>query len=196
MATTIDWFGGDGANEIVPAESGEFDTLGFFGASFGFSIRVGEFNNTCRVTNDNGTTENGQIPNLRFANATGAFVGPDLIARELLQIDNDEATLRIRLSTDSSVATQNSAFRAFDRININNGPSGVLVNSIEIIKLAAAPIGSGDNAWIAIAGTGDLDLDDQVAPSSVHTWYVGLTASPQSIGEKTDLGFYFETEFL
>jgi len=196
MATTIDWFGGDGSNEILPAESGEFDTLGFFGAAFGFSIRVGEWNNTCRVTNDNGTTDNGQIPNLRFANTSGAFVASDLVARELNQIDNDEATLRIRLNTDSAVSTQNSAFRAFDRVNINNDPSGVTVNACEIIKVPSDPVGSGDTNWTAIAGTTDLALDDQVAASSIHTWYLGVTASPQSIGEKTDLGFYFETEFL
>ena len=195
MATTIDWFGGDGANEILPAESGANDTLGFFGANFGFSIRVGEFNNTSFVTNDNGTTNFGQVPNLRFANTSGAFVASELTATELLEIDNSEATLRVTLSTDSAVGTQNSAFRAFDRVNINNAPSGVTINSAEIIK--PDPVrGSGDTFWTVIAGTGDLELDDQVAASSVHRWYLGVTASPQSIGEKTDLGFYFESEFL
>jgi len=195
MATTIDWFGGDAANEIVPAESGVNDTLGFFGANFGFSIRVGEWNNTSFVTNDIGTTNNGQVPNLRFANTSGAFVASELTATELLEIDNSEATLRIRLATDSSVGTQNSAFRAFDRVNINNNPSGVTINAAEIIK--PDPVrGSGDVIWTTIAGTGALSFDDQVAASSVHVWYVGVTASPQSIGEKTDLGFYFETEFL
>lgn len=196
MTTTIDWFGGDGANEIVPAESGTFDTLGFFGAAFGFSIRVGEWNNTCRVTNDNGTSENGQIPNLRYFNASGAYVGSDLVARELVEIDADEATLRIRLSTDSAVGTQNTAFRAFDRVDINNGPSGVTINAAEILKPLPSVRGSGDIFWTSIAGTGSLILEDQVAASSVHVWYVGLTASPLSIGEKTDLGFYHETEFL
>ncbi len=195
MATTIDWFGGDAANEIVPAESGEFDTLGFFGAAFGFSIRVGEYNNTCRVTNDNGTAENGQIPNLRFANISGAFVASDLIARELLEIDDDETTLRIRLQTDGLVGTQNSAFRAFDRVSIANAPSGVTVKAAEIRK--PDPVrGSGNTNWTDIAGATDLGLFDQVAASSVHEWFVGLTVSPDSIGEKTDLGFYFETEFL
>lgn len=196
MATTIDWYGGDGSNEIVPAESGEFDTLGFFGAAFGFSIRVGEWNNTCRVTNDNGTTDNGQIPNLRWANTSGAFVASDLIARELNQIDNDEATLRVRLNTDSDVTTQNSAFRAFDRVNIANAPSGVTVNACEIRKIPADPVGSGDSNWTTVAGTGALSFDDQTVASGTHAWYVGISASPTSIGEKTDLGFYFETEFL
>ena len=196
MATTIDWFGGDAANEIVPAESGVNDTLGFFGANFGFSIRVGEFNNTNYVTDDIGTTNFGQVPNLRWANVSGAFVASELTATELLEVDNSEATLRVRLSTDSSVGTQNSAFRAFDRVNINSDPSGVTVLAAEIIKPNPVIRGSGDTNWTAIAGTTDLTLDDQVAASSVHAWYLGVTVSPDSIGEKTDLGFYFETEFL
>ena len=195
MATTIDWFGGDAANEILPAESGASDTLGFFGANFGFSIRVGEWNNTNFVTDDIGTTNFGQVPNLRWANTSGAYVASELTATELLEVDNSEATLRIRLQTDSAVGTQNSAFRAFDRVSIANFPSGVTVNAAEIIK--PDPVrGSGDTSWTTIAGTGDLNFDDQVAASSVHSWYVGVTVSPDSIGEKTDLGFYFETEFL
>ena len=143
MATTIDWFGGDAANEIVPAESGVNDTAGFFGANFGFSIRVGEFNNTSFVTNDNGTTNFGQIPNLQFANTSGAFVASEITATELLEVDNTETTLRVRLQTDSDVATQNSAFRAFDRVNINNNPSGVTVQSAEMLKPNPSIRGSG-----------------------------------------------------
>lgn len=198
MATTIDWYGGDGSNEILPAESGEFDTLGFFGAAYGFSIRVGEYNQTSRVTNDNGTAQNGQIPNVRYANPTGAFVASELVGRELQNVDNDEATLRIRLFTDSTVSTQNSAFRAFDRTNIANAPSGVTVLAAEIRNPPGSPTpSSGDSSWTTIAGATDLSLADQtVSPSSVHEWFIAITVTPTSIGEKTDLGFYFETEFL
>jgi hypothetical protein len=197
MATTIDWFGGDGANQILPAESGDNDTLGFFGAGFGFSIRVGEYNNTCYVTNDNGTTSYGQTPNLRWANSSGAYVASETVATELLEVDNTEATLRITLNTDSDVQTQNSAFRAFDRVNIDNNPSGVTMLAAEINKPSPSVRGSGDTFWSNIAGSGSvLSLDDHLAASGTHQWYVGLTASPLTIGEKTNLGFYFETEFL
>lgn len=197
MATTITWHGGDGANQILPAESGDNDTLGFFGAGFGFSIRVGEFNNTSYVTNDNGTTNYGQTPNLRWANVSGAYVASETVATELLEVDNTEATLRIRLTTDSNVQTQNTSFRAFDRVSINNDPSGVTVYAAEINKPSPSVRGSGDTNWTAIAGSGaTLSMDDQLYASGVHDYYVGLSVTPDSIGEKTDLGFYWETEFL
>ena len=197
MATTINWFGGDGANEILPAESGDNDTLGFFGAGFGFSIRVGEYNNTCYATNDNGTVNHGQVPNLRWVNTSGAYVSSELVGTELLEIDNTETTLRITLNTDSNVQTQNSSFRAFDRVNIDNNPSGVTILAAEINKPSPSTRGSGDVNWTTIAGSGStLSMDDQLLASGVHLWYVGITASPTSIGEKTNLGFFFETEFL
>ena len=197
MATTIEWYGGDGANEIVPAESGANDTLGFFGAGFGFSIRVGEYNNSTYVTTDNGSTNHGQVPNLRYANSSGAYVASELVATELLEIDDDEATLKIILTTDSAVQTQNASFRAFDRNNINNNPSGVTVYAAEILKPDTGVRGSGDASWISIAGSGSvLDLEDHAYSSGVDEWYIGLTVTPTSIGEKTNLAFYFQTEFV
>ena len=197
MATTIAWAGGDGANPILPAESGANDTLGFFGAGFGFSIRVGEYNNTCYSTNDNGTTNFGQVPNLRFANSSGAYVASETVATELLEVDNAESTLRITLNTDSNVQTKNTSFRAFDRVNIDNNPSGVVVKAAEINKPSPSFRGSGDVSWSTIAGSGStLAINSQLLASGTHIWHVGVTASPQSIGEKTNLCFYFETEFL
>ena len=200
MVTTIRWFdGGETPGlEILPAASGGFNTAGFFGASFSFSIRIGEFNNTTFRTNANGTSNGGALPNLRFANVSGAFVGPSIIAEELLEIENFQATLLVRLNTDNPIKTQNSSFRCFDRININNNPSGVTMRATEIRKDQIPVRGSGNTNWTVVAGSGDtLSLFDQTTENSaVHRWYVGLTATPLSIGEKTNIGFYFETEFL
>jgi hypothetical protein len=199
MATTIKWYPGDNIGnasfEILPAASGGFNTVGFFGASFGFSIRVGEFNETTTRTNANGTSNGGSMPNTRFANATGAFIGASAI--ELLSVDNTESTLAIRLITDSSVGTQNTSFRAFDRTNINNNPSGVTIRAAEVIKPNPVQVGSGDASWTIVAGSGaTLSLDDQSVAATTHDWYLALTGTPTSIGEKTNIGFYFETEFL
>ena len=198
MASTIRWFGGAGSPEIAPAASGGFNTLGFFGASFGFSIRVGEYNTTTFRTNANGTSNGSQLPNIKFANSSGAYVGASLVAEELLEIENTLATLNVRLTTDTAIKTQNSNFRAFDRVNINNNPSGVYIAAAEIEKDNASVRGSGDQFWQQIFGSGSvLTLSDQTtANSTQHDWYIALTASPLSIGEKTEIGFYWETEFL
>lgn len=191
MATTIDWFGGNFVNQILPAESGTYDTLGHFGGGFGLSIRVGFYNDTSWVTNDDGTAQNGQVPNVKYASLTGCYTPAIVNPRLLTALATSEATLGIRLITDSSVQTQNSAFRAFDRVSIDNAPSGVTIKAFEV-KAG----GSGDSVWTTIAGTGSLTLDNQTTASGTHIWYVAVTASPNSIGEKRDIGYYFETEFL
>jgi len=199
MATTITWAGGGGSPTIQPAASGGFNTCGFFGSSFGFSIRVGEYNQSTFRTNEAGTSDGGTLPNLRYANTSGAYVGGLSTPDELRNIEQYEATLRIRLDTDAPVGTQNSSFRAFDKVNINNNPSGVAIFAAEILK-DPGTYGSGDVSWTQIYGSGSiLSLDDHILAWQTgvqHDWYIGLTATPTSIGEKTDIGFYFETEFL
>jgi len=198
MATTIQWFGGAGSPEILPAASGGFNTVGFFGAGFGFSIRVGEFNNTTFRTNANGTSDGAQLPNLRFANVSGAFAGASVVAEELLEINNSETTLKITLTTDNPIQTQNTNFRAFDRVSINNDPSGVTIRAAEMRKDQSLVRGSGNTNWLVVAGSGSVRtlFDQTTENNTVHDFYVGLTGTPNSIGEKTEIGFYFETEFL
>ncbi len=199
MATTIKWYPGDnignGSFEIFPAASGGFNTVGFFGASFGFSIRVGEFNQSTNRTNANGTSNGGSMPNTRFASATGAIVGLSTIHLE--EVEDGESTVAIRLITDSAVGTQNATFRAFDRSDINNNPSGVTIRAAQILKPNPVIRGSGDASWTIVAGSGaTLPVADQIGVATTHDWYIALTATPNSIGEKTNIGFYFETEFL
>lgn len=197
MASTIRFFGGNGSPEVFPAASGGFNTVGFYGAGFGLSVRVGEYNESTFRSIENGTSNGGSIPNLRFANPTGAFVAGLIPARELREVNNFETTLRIRLNTDSAVATQNTNFRAFDKSNINKAPSGVTVRAAEIRKDNVIVRGSGDAGWTVIAGSGSvLPMDNRADLTVQKDFYVALTVSPTSIGEKTQFGFYWETEFL
>ncbi|MBU2061949.1 MAG: hypothetical protein KKH44_08915 [Bacteroidetes bacterium] len=197
MSTTIQWAGGAGTPIIQPAASGGLNTCGFFGSAFGFSIRVGEFNNTTYRTTADGTTDGGALPNLRWANSSGAYVASELVATELLEVANAEATLNVLLTTDNAVKTQNASLRAFDRVAINNNPSGVTIYAAEIAKDSAVR-GSGDVSWTIIAGSGSvLSLADQTTDDfTEHNYYIGLSATPTSIGSKTNLAFYWECEFL
>ena len=194
MATTLKFLNpANNSIEILPAASGGLNTIGFFGPGFGLSVRVGDFNETTFRTTEDGQTNGTQLPNVRWASATGAFVGPSIIEQGLQSILINEATLQIELMTDSVVETQNAVFRTFDKTSIDNPPSGVTVFAAEIV---AGPT-SGDFNWTEIEGSGTvLNLDDQVNPDTTHNWRIALSSTPTSIGEKTNFAFYFETEFL
>lgn len=198
MATTLNFLSpANPSLEVLPAASGGFNTIGFYGPGFGLSVRVGEYNETTFRTTEDGSTDGSALPNLRYANTSGAYVASEIVATELTSVENSEATLRIRLTTDSAVSTQNAKFRTFDKTSINSAPSGVTVYAAEIIKPSGAVPGSGDTNWTEIYGSGSvLSLDDQATAATEHNFYIGLTCTPDSIGEKTNFAFYFECEFL
>lgn len=194
MATTLRFLNpSNPADEILPAASGGFNTVGFYGPGFGLSVRVGEFNETTFRTTEDGQTNGNALPNVRWASATGAFVGASIIEQGLQSIGITEATIQVELVTDVAVQTQNTIFRTFDKTSIDNPPSGVDVYAAEVQAGAA----SGDANWTQIQGSGVvLGLDDQTVAATTHNWYLALSSTPTSIGEKTNFAFYFETEFL
>lgn len=64
------------------------------------------------------------------------------------------------------------------------GPSGLNTSSDEVL---ATGDGSHYN-WISNSG--------EQCRATRHDWYIGLSASPDSIGSKTDFGLYFTLEYL
>jgi hypothetical protein len=64
------------------------------------------------------------------------------------------------------------------------GPSGLNTSSDDTL---AADDGAYLN-WIAQSGAS--------CRSTRHDWYIALSASPDSIGSKTDFGLYFTLEYL
>ena len=108
--------------------------------------------------------------------------------------------------------TQNAKIRIFDRVNINNDPSGVTQKVAELIHPATsqAVTGSGDTSWSEPVGSSViLDLADSPGESGEfagngtvstydddrHDWYLALSASPDSIGSKL-YALYVELEYL
>jgi len=194
MATTLKFYNPtNNAIEILPAASGGLNTVGFYGPGFGLSIRVGDFNEGTYITTEDGQTNGSALPNVRWASVTGAYLAASIIPSLLQDILTTEATLEIELVTDVAVTTQNAVFRTFDKASIDNAPSGVDVYAAEVISGAA----SGDTTWTQIQGSGSvLNLADQTISNTTHEWFIALSSTPTSIGEKTNFAFYFETEFL
>ncbi len=72
--------------------------IGFYGSNFGYSIPVGEFNQTTYITNAAGTTQGPQADNIKWAHPNSGLVNSNLTATNLTQIPNQNATLNIRQS--------------------------------------------------------------------------------------------------
>lgn len=202
MAESIDFY----SNNIAIGGSG----IGFFGsAGFGSSVAVGEYQSSTYITNENGTLQGAEINNVKYVHPSSGLSGASTLA--LRNIPNYKATLNVRFTSTSPVKTQNAQVRIYDRSNINNNPSGVTTKVVEIIHPStseAGLLGSGSTTWSTLAGSGTtLSLASSpgssgLSPSGIntvdtrHDWYLAVSASPDSIGSKTQYGLWIQLEYL
>lgn len=184
--------------------------LGFFGGTFGTSVDVGSYQDATFITNGNGTDEGPQVNNIKWLSAGSGEINGASSGVPLTAIPNYLATLNIRFTHGSAVKTQNAKLRIFDRTAIDNAASGVTCKVAEIIHVTdtQTDTGSGDSTWHTPAGSSDV-VDLVASPGESghspngsdttdtrHDWYTAISASPDSIGSKTDFGLYVELEYL
>lgn len=190
--------------------------LAFFGDSgFGSSVEVGTYQGTTFVSDGTGSSRGGQANNIKYFNAGSGIVGTIGSGIGLRAIPNYQSTLNIRFTHSSKVKVQNCQLRIYDRANVNKAASGVTTKVAEIIhpRITQRNTGSGDRSWISPGGSGVVvnfasspgisgvhagDGVSQVSSkqSSRHDWYTAISASPDSIGNKTQYGLYFALEYI
>ncbi len=193
--------------------------LGFYGpGTFGSSVRVGEYQDNTYMTDATGAVEGPKVDNIKYVHPNSGEIGGGDV-RVLRDIPNHLATLNIRFTHNTPIRTQNMQLRIFDRVNINNPASGVTCKVAQLIHPwnGATPLGSGDTTWKTLGGSGGLiagrTYDAPLAllaspgsggfsPSGINTLdtqhdnFVAISASPDSIGSKSDFGLYVSLEYL
>jgi hypothetical protein len=173
--------------------------LGFFGAGFGLSVPVGQYQEQTYVTNANGTSSGIQSTNTRFSTTeadsagiphSGMFFSNDSVHIGNSGLPNHMAPLNVRFehNTDAKgVKVQNCKMRIFDRTNINKHASGVTTKAYEVRR--PYPV---KNYWGANAGA--LKLRGDVGDHKWNTWDheadssvidMNFTASPGPSGLNT-----------
>lgn len=205
MAQVLFYAGGGGFNINNLTGSG----LGFFGSSFGSSVNVASYQDTTWITNSTGTIQGPQVNNCKWTHPnSGSLNGAG--STNLNTMPNYLSTLNIRFNHTSAVKTQNAKLRIFDRSNINNPASGVTCKVAEIIHTdtVANANGSGSTSWQTPTGSSVImSLTSSPGQSGYspngsntndqnHDWYTNFSASPDSIGSKTNFAVYFQCEYL
>lgn len=184
--------------------------LGFYGAGFGYSVAVGSYQDTTFITNAAGTSQGPQCNNVKYMNIGSGIINSASSGVPLISIPNYLATLKIEFVHTSAVKTQNAKFYCYDRDNINNPASGVTFKFAELIhpNIVQNPDGSGSTTWLTPTGSSviisltsspgmsGLSPNGPSTTQDTHHWYAALSASPNSIGSKTQFGAYFVVEYL
>lgn len=202
----IDFYAGENFSIDNLAGSG----LGFYGGGFGFSVNVGEYQDTTFITNGAGTSQGPQVDNIKWLNIGSGIVNGASSGIPLTSIPNYLATLNVRFTHSSAVKTQNVKLRIYDRTSINNPASGVTTKVADIIhpNTTQTNDGSGDTTWntptgssvimdlVASPGMSGLRPNGADTSADRHDWYEAISASPDSIGSKSLFGLYIELEYI
>lgn len=205
-----------GSDEVINQSSQGLSGsgIGFFGSAGALSsVRIGEYQDRTFVVNSAGTSSAAEIDNVKYVASSSGLIsrgGVEESSINLQRIPNYKSTLNIRFTHDTEVSTQNAVIYAYDRTNINNGPSGLTCQIASIIhpSVSTGVLGSGSSSWVdsqgfstaltchASPGVSGLSPSGSSTSSTQHDWYFALSASPSSIGSKTDFGLYFSVEYL
>lgn len=181
--------------------------LGFYGASFGQSVNVGEYQTTTYITNSLGTSQGPQTNNNKYLNSMSGYLNGQTSGTLLTSWPNYLATLKVEFTHSTPVQIQNAKFRIYDRVNIDNNASGVTTKVAQLIHpdIIQNNNGSGNTTWVTANGSGSiLDLANSPGPSGIyagngsnstysstlHHHYIAISSSPDSIGSKLYAGYY------
>lgn len=210
MAPTIKFIAGGGGFPINDlAGSG----LGFYGqAGFAASVAVGAYQGRTFITDAAGVLQGPEVNNVIYLNPGSGILGQAGSGIGLRAIPNWQATLNIRFENDTAVRTQNSSFLIYDRVNTANAASGVTTKMAQIIhpNIVQGPGGSGDTTWstfnssnpgaslalVASPGTSGFSPNGTSTSDTKHDWYVAMSASPDSVGSKSQYAGFAYVEYL
>lgn len=194
-----------------PGDTTSPTRIGFFGANGApdSAVVVDTFqDNTVRVDhfgNPVPSIQAAQFINIKFTGISDAEVS-GVSFPNIEDIPSRSGTIMARFlePNNNAVVTQNAFVRAIT-INSTSGaltgtanrPSDVVLYGMQLQDTHG---NAGDSSWTLLADTDgsptDLVLNNQAGESSVHDFYLGLSASPKSTGRKRLFGYLVQLEYL
>ena len=213
MAAAITFYAGQGGGTWTSLNS---SGLGFFGASFGTSVQVGQYQDSTFISASDGSAPAGPTAtNCKYDTVTsGVIINADSAVVPSAVVVNS-GTMNIRFTFDSAVKTQNCELRIFNRSSITAGAVGVTTQVLQVVNGGSGVSSSGTlvapashTGWIApsgsgvtvsllsSAGSGGLSPSGADTTDTRHDWFTCISASPLSIGSKEAFGVYCQLEYL
>jgi hypothetical protein len=182
-ANTPDWFD-IAANTIVFSGSSADLTAAITVAAWQDGTHLGN--------NDPGTDQCGttHVPNVKFITTTEFDSGGGTEALNDTNLVQTECTFRVNFTDGASVSTSSARLYAFNgasvvvpavAVDVYAFQQGVTATAWTEINEGTAPTG-GDNVGER------LNLADQGA-ATAHTFYIATSASPESVGSKTEFDY-------
>lgn len=152
------------------------DIIQFAGATFDSAITVGSYNDSTHVESSVGADDSsGNTPHNTKYVASGTLSLNGGATSNVVDLTTGNCPLKINFADGSSVTTTGNILYAYDGSTTTSAPTGVTFYAFE----------QGDSAWTNAEGSASaVSVNDDTASTS-HDYYFGISASPESVGEKT-----------
>lgn len=171
------------------------NTLVFSGSSTDLTtpITVGSWNDGTHLGDgDPGSDQCGtnHVPNVKWISSTQFDNGGGTETLSDANLVQTECTLRVNFTDGSSVATSNARFYSYDGSVTTNEAVGIEAYAFEQgVSASTWTQINDDSGNVGGDNSGErLSLSDQSADTE-HTFYIAISASPESVGGKTQFDF-------
>lgn len=194
-----------------PGNTSGANHVGFFGAGgpegTPFAVIVDRYQDKTFITNTSGFNlgrdpyglpGSGELINHKFVTSSTVNVS-GLGETALTNVTPESGTLLIRFEPSGAtpVRTQNTIVYCV-ALNASSGVDDVST-VVTGLKVRGYEPGA-DSTWTLMAGAGAIDnrllLLDHDVTDLVHDFFIGLSASPEAVGERNDFGLFTVIEFL
>lgn len=152
------------------------DIVQFAAASFGTPVLVGSYQDSTHVESSVGADDSsGNSPhNTKYLTSSTLSLNGGA-SSNVVDLTTSNCPLKINFSHTSSVTTSGAVFYAYDGSTPSAVPTGVTFQAFE----------QGDSSWTNAEGSAAaVTLNDNTTATS-HDFFLGISASPESVGTKT-----------
>ena len=160
----------------TPTTIGATDIIQFAGATFDSAITVGAYNDSTHVESSVGVNDSdGNSPkNSKYLTSSTVDIGAGSV--NLNTVSTANCPLKINFAHGSAVAVTNHILYAYDGTTTTAVPTGVTFYGAE----------QGDSTWTNAEGSAAAISVTDSGSATSHDFYFLISASPESVGEKTD----------
>jgi hypothetical protein len=161
----------------TPTTIGSTDILQFAKATFDSPITITEYNDSTHIESSTGTDlSSGNSPkNSKFLTSSTVSINGGT-SESLSGVTTANCPLKITFAHGVSVITYDAVFYAYDGTTTTVAPTDVTFKAAE----------QGSASWTTAGGSASaVALANNSTPATSHDYYILVSASPDSVGEKT-----------
>jgi hypothetical protein len=160
-----------------PTTIGATDILQFAKATFDSPVTITEYNDSTHVESSTGTDlSTGNTPkNSKFLTSSTVSINGGA-SEPLSGVTTANSPLKINFSHGVAVITYDAVFYAYDGTTTTVAPTDVTFKAAE----------QGNSTWTTAGGSASaVALANNSSPATSHDFFLLVSSSPDSVGEKT-----------